>query len=456
MASRSRKRNSSAAPVDPRALLRRSIATFVDRRLAALLLLTLATAGCTTFKPAPLDPARSAGELGGRRLAAKTWTLRALTDEAVKHQPGVLLARAQYETAQAAIRTAGERPNPTIALSPQVVLPFTEWIAGTYGVDFDWTFETAGKRGRRLDVAHAGVRAAAAHVIEATWKARAAVRKAFLDLYAAEQRASLLTAAIARQEELLKLVEGRIQAGAESRSATALPRVLNAQLRLQASDAAKNAALARAALAEALGMGTRGLDGATYSFAAFTSTKEPGASHRHAALTHRADILAALAEYAAAESNLRLEIAKQYPDLHLNPGYQLDAGEHKWSIGVGLTLPILNQNRGPIAEAEAKRREAAAKFNVVQATVLADCDRAAAAVASARAKVAVANELLANQARVLASEERLVASGEGEKLALLSAQVEQATTRTLQLDALVELQTALGALEEATQSPLEK
>src|SRR5213078_1299227 len=97
------------------------------------------------------------------------------------------------------------------------------------------------------------------------------------------------------------------------------------------------------------------------------------------------------------------EVAKQYPDIHLNPGYQLDAGENKWALGVGFTLPILNQNRGPIGEAEAKRKEAAAKFNVVQATVLADCDRAAAAVAAARAKVSTVNELLANQEKVLAS-----------------------------------------------------
>ena len=44
------------------------------------------------------------------------------------------------------------------------------------------------------------------------------------------------------------------------------------------------------------------------------------------ALTHRADVLAALAEYAAAEALLRSEIAKQYPDIHLNPGYSFDTG----------------------------------------------------------------------------------------------------------------------------------
>lgn len=421
-----------------------------------ILATSLALAGCAHFTARPLDPAGNATRLSERSLGGKVWTLPMLVSEAAKHHPEVAVARAQYATAKAAVRTAGERPNPTVALSPQVVTPWTAWITGTYGVDFDWTFETAGKRSRRLDGAHASVNSAAAHVVEATWKTRVAVRKALLELYAAEQRAKLLGDAIAQQQELLKSIDDRINAGAEARSATAQPRLLQAQLRLQAADAAKSAALARAALAESLGMSARGLDEARFSFAPFESVPPKRGTHRREALTHRADVLAALADYAGAEAALRLEIAKQYPDIHLNPGYQLDAGENKWSLGIGLTLPILNQNKGAIGEAEAKRKEAAAKFNAVQAKVIADCDRAAAAVSASRAKLAVTDELLAEQAKRVASEQRLVAAGEGDKLALLSAQVEQATTLTARLDALVELQAALGSLEEATQFPLEQ
>ncbi len=245
-----------------------------------------AGAGCVRYAARPIDPAGSAATLSHRHLGGGTWTLQQLTQKALEEQPAVLLARAQYETAHAAIRTAGESPNPTVALAPQVVTPWTAWVAGTYSVDFDWTVETAGKRSRRLDVAHAGARAAAAHVIEATWKARVAVRKALLDLYAAEERARLLADAIARQDELLKLLENRIAAGAESHIVVAQPRLLRVQLRLQASDADKAAKLARAALAEALGMGTSGIDGAKFSFAAFEQIKgarvsraPPGGAH---------------------------------------------------------------------------------------------------------------------------------------------------------------------------------
>ena len=366
------------------------------------------------------------------------------------------MARAQYETARAAIRTAGARPNPTVALSPQIVTPWTSWIAGTYGVDFDWTFETAGKRGGRRDVTRAQANAAAANVVTAEWKARAAVRKALLELFAAERRAALLAEANGKQADVLRLLEERIKAGAASLLETSQPRLLAAQLRLQASDAARANAVARASLAEALGMSTGGLEGAKFSFAAFEKSSGRPGSHRRAAMTHRADVLAALSDYAASEAALRLEVAKQYPDIHLNPGYQLDAGENKWTLGIGLTLPILNQNQGPIGEAEAKRREAAAKFNAVQAKVLADCDRAAAGVTGARAKLGTADEMLAEEGRQIESLTRIVTVGEGDRLALLSAEVERATTRLSRLDAQIELQAALGALEEATQMPLEK
>ena len=417
--------------------------------------LLLACAGCTQFAARPIDASRSAAKLSGRRLAAKTWTLKALTDEAVRNHPDVALARAQYATAKATIRTAGERPNPTMLITPQVVTPF-DLIAGTYGVEFDWTIETAGKRGKRGDVARANVNAAASRVVDATWKVRAAVRKAMLELYAGERRGLLVAAAITKQEDLVKLIDARVRAGAVSHIEMAQPRLLLVQIRMQQADAGKAVALARASLAEALGMSTAGLGDARFSFAAFENTKGLASSHRRAALTHRADVLAALADYAAAEAMLRLEIAKQYPDIHLNPGYQLDGGKNKWGLGIGITLPILNQNQGAIGEAEAKRRESAAKFNVVQTKVLADCDRAAAGVSAARVKLSTAANLIAEQQRRFETEKRLVVAGEGDKLTLLTAEVERATTEITRLDAAIELQAALGALEEATQSPRDK
>ncbi|KAB2642320.1 MAG: TolC family protein [Verrucomicrobia bacterium] len=423
---------------------------------APILLFSLPLLACsctqfTHFNAKPLDVDVSAASLTQRRLSRHSWTLQSLTEYARTHHPDIAVARAKYALAVAAVRSAGERPNPTAALSPQIVTPWTKWIAGTYGIDFDWTFETAGKRNQRQLAAHTQVGAAAANVIDTTWKVHSAVRKAFLDVYTAGQRSKLLSDAIAQQAELLAALDDRVKAGSESRSATTQARLLQAQMRLQAAENARLAAIARASLAEALGLGLQGIDGADFSFAAFESSSHsvPG---KHQALTHRADVLAALAEYATAEANLRLEIAKQYPDLHLNPGYALDAGENKWTLGIGLTLPILNHNQGAIGEAEAKRKQAAATFDAVQAKALAEYDRAATALAATTTKLATTHVLLDEQTQQVASEERLLQAGSGDRAALLSAQVERATTRIARIDALADIQAAVTELEAATQT----
>ena len=58
-----------------------------------------------------------------------------------------------------------------------------------------------------------------------------------------------------------------------------------------------------------------------------------------------------LAEYQASQSALQLEIARQYPDVQLGPGYEFDQGDNKWMLGLGVTLPVFNQNQGAIAAA---------------------------------------------------------------------------------------------------------
>jgi cobalt-zinc-cadmium efflux system outer membrane protein len=169
---------------------------------------------------------------------------------------------------------------------------------------------------------------------------------------------------------------------------------------------------------------------------------------------NRADVLAALSEYAASEAALQLEVAKQYPDIHLNPGYEYDQGDNKWGVGLGMELPVLNQNRGAIAEAEARRAESAARFNATQARVLAEIERGLAAYHAAVEESATADALLANlqkQERVLRGRSD---AGEITRGEVIAGQVELAAARLARLEAVAKAQQALGQLEEALQSPL--
>jgi hypothetical protein len=68
----------------------------------------------------------------------------------------------------------------------------------------------------------------------------------------------------------------------------------------------------------------------------------------------------------------------------------------------------------------------------------------------------VAKQLLGQQAKQVEMEERRLAAGDEDRLALLNARVERATILLGRLEAQVEVQAALGALEAATQTEVDK
>jgi outer membrane protein TolC len=175
---------------------------------------------------------------------------------------------------------------------------------------------------------------------------------------------------------------------------------------------------------------------------------------RRQAILNRADIRGALAEYAASQSALQLEIANQYPDIHLGPGYEFDQTDNKWTLGVSLTLPILNQNQGAIAEARAKRELAAAHFLAVQAKAVGEIDLALVGYLTAQQQSAAAGALLGNLQKRRDSVHAMQQAGELDALAEANAQDEFNTGALSRLDALVKAQQARGQLEDAMQSPL--
>jgi outer membrane protein TolC len=196
------------------------------------------------------------------------------------------------------------------------------------------------------------------------------------------------------------------------------------------------------------------------NFSSEPPTNIPGAftvtEARGVALRQRADILAALADYAAAEADLSLQVAKQYPDLHLGPAYAWNngsAGDNQWSLGATLELPVLDQNQGAIAQAEAQRKLAAAKFLALQAQVCAQIDRAVAALQAARDQWQNTDRLLAAERRQAESVAAQFAAGAADRLDVLNAQLEIASAALAGLDHQEKLQTALGTLEDALQQP---
>ena len=390
----------------------------------------------------------------------RSWNLNALTLVALYYQPVLAEARAHWASVQAAEITAGERPNPSVSVTPgydsQIPGNFSPWLVT---VDLDVPIETAGKRGKRI--AEAGHLSEAAYwdFVAAAWQTRSQVRAALLDLYAARETESLLARQESAQSNVVHLLEGQRAAGAVSDFEVTQARVELEATQLARQDADSRRRQARIQLATALGLPLRALAGAQFSFAGLD--RFPGQltrpQVRRQALLNRADVRGALAGYAASQSALQLEIANQYPDIHLGPGYGWNtgsAGDNEWTLGATVTLPVLNQNQGPIAEARARRAEAAAHFLTVQTAAIAQIDSALAGYRAAVQQAATARVLQESLQERLDSVRAQAAAGEMDPLAVASAEAEFNTSSQSRLGALIKAQQAFGELEDAVQSPL--
>ena len=72
-------------------------------------------------------------------------------------------------------------------------------------------------------------------------------------------------------------------------------------------------------------------------------------------LFNRIDLRIALAKYAVSESQLKLNIANQYPDIKFSPAYIFDYGSSKWLLGVTSIIPTVEKNKNLVEEAKKLR-----------------------------------------------------------------------------------------------------
>ena len=435
--------------------------------------LALQAGGCTSFHDRPLSPeteleafqARSLSDPDlksfleatlGARLAAwplPSWSIDALALAAFYFHPDLDVARARLSLSQAARVTAGASPNPNASFTPgfNTTTP-PPWILG---LAFDIPIETGGKRGHRLARAEHLADAARLDLVTTAWQVRSRVRRSLLGLHAASETETLLTSQQSIQTEAVRLLEAQLQAGAISPFEVTQSRIALRQTSLAVLDAQRQASTARISLAGSLGVPPSALDHVTLSFDDFRAPPGdlPDADAKRQALLNRADLRSALAEYAATQSALQLEVAKQYPDIHLGPGYQLDQTDNKWTLGLAVALPLFDRNEGGIAEAEARRTESAARFLALQARVITEIEAAATSYHAAVAKGQALEALRRDLTTQLAIAQGMLQAGEISRVELVQRQIELSSVSLAHLNALVAVQESIGALEDALQSP---
>jgi cobalt-zinc-cadmium efflux system outer membrane protein len=443
---------------------------------AVLVIVCAVLFGCASFHDEPLSPSQTASGFEARTLTSGklksyiesnlhrevvpwpplSWDFTMLTLAAFYYHPDLDVARARWQVREAGVVTAGGRPNPFVGFTPQFhanpggLSPWSLFFSS------DFPVETAGKRGYRIAEAAHLSEAARLDIAEAAWQVRSRLRKSLLDLYTARKTEQILNRQTALRREIADVAEKRLAVGEESRLALLQAGIALDETRLLLAGARKERAAARAHVAAAVGLPGNALDGALISFGFLKEIppRLPSEDVRREALTSRPDILARLSEYEASQSELQLQIAKQYPDIHLGPGYAWDQGDNEWSLGFSVELPVFNRNEGPIAEARARCKEAAAKFVALQAKVIGEVEGVAAGYTAALKKLEDADSLMRSREKRYKAAEAMFKAGEEDRLSVLLAQLELSSSEQLRLENLVAVQQSLGSLEDAMHRPL--
>jgi outer membrane protein TolC len=385
--------------------------------------------------------------------------LQALTWIALYYSPEVRLARAQLRVAEAQIVAAGAKPNPS--LSAETGYNTNPESAALFAIMPNFTIETAGKRGHRILQAERMADAAGLAVTEAGWQARSRVRTALKDHLFAARRRDLLRREEQLRTEVVEIFDRRLDAGEAARPELDVFRVdlVATQAALQAAEGEVSRTFA--ALASATGVPLSAIAGTRVQWSQLESpppeAKLPLSLVQKAGVLNRIDIRRLLNEYAAVDAALRLQVARQYPDIQIGPGYTFEEGFSRYTFAGGLApVPLFHRNRGMIGVAEAERSRVQAQVEAVQARAIGEIETALTQYRSATAEWSeAARRLIAIQTEREGAAVKALEVGEGDRLAVAMARLQSAAAERARLDALARAQTALGALEDAVQQPLE-
>lgn len=441
-----------------------------------LLFCSFLLAGCVRYHARPLNPVQYqtaflSRELQDSGLAAfvrengassAAWPPASLTLAdanliAAYYSPDLPVARAQLESAKAAVLTAGGRPNPELAGNAGY-----ENVPGhPIAIHFELglPIETAGKRHYRILAAQEQLGAASVELQEAEWNTYRKARDAWFEDASAQESAVAYRAEAAERAKAVALLEQRLAVGEVSEPVVSQARVAASEATLASAAGEGRKETAQADFAAALGVPLEAIQKIVPDPRDFTPPPAleslPFFAVQQKGLLNRLDVRRVELEYAAAEAQLHLAIAQQYPDVQLNPIYDYQEGFHFYSFGPSIPVPAMNRNRGPIAEADARRAATQVRFEAIQDQAIGEMQHALAQYRAALSQYREANQhwLVLAQAQERRTE-RAVQLGNEDQLALTQARVETAVAQRARADALQKVWLAYGALENSVQVPL--
>jgi outer membrane protein, heavy metal efflux system len=396
------------------------------------------------------------------QLPIRVWDLDLLTLSALYYHSALDVAKSKLAVAESNVDLASLRSaigvSGKLGRSNQANNDISPWV---YGLQIDIPIVTANKREIRIEEAQHQSEVARIDVAETAWSLRQQLTTDLVDFYSNQHLVELLNQETVEQQKLLDILQKRLSHGLASRV-----EVANATFELQRKrsllrneQTKTNSILAKIAADAGLSMAQfnpstiKVID--IEALIAQQNLAIESQSLQKEALLNRMDIRRGLANYAVAETRLKLEIAKQTPDITLSPSYMFELGDKIWSLGFSSLISLINpQHAALIKQAELLRRVEGANFEAIQSNVLSSLSQAKAQYDSALKQLNEAKNLKILEAQNLARIHRQLTAGNTDRLAYTQATIASMAANQQYLQAQFALLHAQLNIENLIQKPL--
>jgi len=373
----------------------------------------------------------------------------------------LIAARYDVDTVEAEKLTARLRPNPQVSVGLSgAPLNFSGNIGSeqTYDYTISQSFETAGKRGKRIDVANKNADLARGQFETAIWQMTNDLKRKFYTVILSRSLLSLAEDNEKTFAEIVKHTEELVQAGELAGLDLTRLEVEKLKFDTDLANAERDYEVALRDLRVTLGGDYRAmevdaagtLDPQNYDFD-FVDLRDK-------ALAARPDLKAARLAEAAADANIRLQNAQRIPDINLNGGVeQVPAGSSSYLFGVGISLPIHDRNQGERAKALIEKQKAQNQEQFITNQILSDVDKAFVAFNLQKRRVDLYRTGVLTKVNDIQNlTEYSLKQGESSILDLLDAIRTRRDTLAGYYQTLFDFQSSLLDLELATATPLQK
>ena len=393
--------------------------------------------------------------------AEKHFNLRQTVEFSLQNNGDLKALREEKGIREAGKIKAGLYPNPVLEMDGTTGELTGSRFENTLSVGVSQEFLTAGKRGKRLQVAEKEIESFDRQVDNSGRLLMEEVKTTFYDLLLAGKKVELAERSIALNSQLLDITKQRFDAGDVPELEVNLARVEVARSEERKAEAERELYPAKARLLALMGLPPDEAANFSGTLEGKPFTKTVG-ELKGLALAKRPDLKALEAEKAKGDAEVALARAERIPNVTVGVGYQREnsaidvAGEEIKSrdnlIGmkVSIPIPLFDRNQAGIREAKARKGSAENRYAFTRLTIEREVESAFARLTTAEKSLSIyTKDIIPQLEENLKLVQEAYRLGEVGILTVIEEQKKFFEVNDGYLTALYNRQTALVKLESA-------